>query len=78
MLPPPVLRLMKKGVRMPAPFSVDIGAEVDPARISGEGVVFYGGTKIYGAGDPDLRRNEAGLRGAGYLVELPARPGGGA
>jgi bifunctional UDP-N-acetylglucosamine pyrophosphorylase/glucosamine-1-phosphate N-acetyltransferase len=50
MLPPPVLRLMKKGVRMPAPFSVDIGAEVDPARISGEEVVFYGGTKIYGAG----------------------------
>lgn len=35
---------------MPAPFSVDIGAEVDPARISGEGVVFYGGTRIYGSG----------------------------
>lgn len=50
MLPLPVLRLIKKGVLMPTPFSVDIGAEVDPARISGEGVVFYGGTKIYGSG----------------------------
>jgi hypothetical protein len=50
MLPLPVLRLIKKGVRMPAPFSVDIGAEVDPARISGKGAVFYGGTKIYGSG----------------------------
>ena len=49
-LPLPVLRLIKKGVHIPAPFSVDIGAEVDPARISGEGVVFYGGTKIYGSG----------------------------
>jgi bifunctional UDP-N-acetylglucosamine pyrophosphorylase/glucosamine-1-phosphate N-acetyltransferase len=49
MLPLPVLRLIKKGVRMPAPFSVDIGAEVDPDRISGDGVVFYGGTKIYGS-----------------------------
>ena len=49
-LPLPVLRLIKKGVLMPAPFSVDIGAEVDPARISGDGVVFYGGTKVYGSG----------------------------
>lgn len=49
-MPLPVLRLIKKGVLMPAPFSVDIGAEVDPARISGDGVVFYGGTKVYGSG----------------------------
>jgi len=49
-LPPPVLRLMKKGVLMPAPFSVEVGAEVDPARISGDGVVFHAGTKIHGPG----------------------------
>jgi bifunctional UDP-N-acetylglucosamine pyrophosphorylase / glucosamine-1-phosphate N-acetyltransferase len=48
-LPLPVLKLLKKGVRIPAPFSVDIGDEVDPARISGEGVVFYRGTKLSGA-----------------------------
>jgi hypothetical protein len=49
-LPLPVLRLIRKGVRIPAPFSVDIGAEVNADRISGEGVIFYGGTKIYGSG----------------------------
>ncbi len=48
-LPLPVLKLLKKGVRIPAPFSVDIGDEVDPARISGDGVVFCRGTKVSGA-----------------------------
>jgi hypothetical protein len=48
-LPLPVLKLLEKGVLMPAPFTVDIGAEVDPARVSDKAVVFYGGTKLYGA-----------------------------
>jgi bifunctional UDP-N-acetylglucosamine pyrophosphorylase / glucosamine-1-phosphate N-acetyltransferase len=48
-LPLPVLKLLKKGVRIPAPFSVDIGDEVDPVRISGDGVVFCRGTKLSGA-----------------------------
>jgi len=48
-LPLPVLHLLNKGIRMPAPFSVDIGEEVDPGRISGEGVVFSRGTKLSGA-----------------------------
>ncbi len=48
-LPPPVLRLLQKGVRIPAPFSVEIGDEVDPGRISGEGVVLARGTRISGA-----------------------------
>lgn len=41
--------LIKKGVRVPTPESVEIGDEVDPARISGNGVVIYGGCKIFGA-----------------------------
>lgn len=40
--------LLEKGVRMPNPFSVSIGAEVDPERISAAGVVLYGGTRITG------------------------------
>jgi hypothetical protein len=43
-----VLRLLEKGVNIPSPSSVDIGEEVDHARVSGEGVVLYGGTKLYG------------------------------
>lgn len=48
-LPLPVLHLLKKGVRIPAPFSVEIGEEVDPGRISGEGVVLARGTRLSGA-----------------------------
>lgn len=48
-LPEPVERLLKRGVRVPNPFSVDIGEEVDPERISRNGVVLYPGTKISGA-----------------------------
>jgi bifunctional UDP-N-acetylglucosamine pyrophosphorylase/glucosamine-1-phosphate N-acetyltransferase len=48
-LPAKVREIMAKGVRIAAPFSVEIGAEVSVDRISGQGVVFYSGTKIYGA-----------------------------
>jgi UDP-N-acetylglucosamine/UDP-N-acetylgalactosamine diphosphorylase len=48
-LPKPVARLLERGVRIPNPFSVDVGEEVDPERISTNGVVLYTGTKISGA-----------------------------
>jgi UDP-N-acetylglucosamine/UDP-N-acetylgalactosamine diphosphorylase len=41
--------LLDKGVVMPLPATVEIGSEVSPARIAGQGVVIYPGTKIYGA-----------------------------
>lgn len=44
-----VIELMGKGVSIPNPFSIDIGEEINVGRISGEGVVLYPGTKIYGA-----------------------------
>lgn len=43
-----VLRLMKKGVDIPNPLSVDVGDEVDPERISGVGVRIDPGCRIYG------------------------------
>jgi len=43
-----IIALMKKGVRIPCPHSVEIGEEVDTNRISGYGVVLHGGTKIFG------------------------------
>jgi hypothetical protein len=48
-LPAGVERLLARGVRMPNPFSVDVGEEVDPERISANGVVLYTGTRISGA-----------------------------
>lgn len=41
-------RLLKKGVRLPAPESVEIGPEVKAERIAGEGVTIHAGSKIFG------------------------------
>lgn len=41
--------LLAKGVRMALPLSVEIGEEVDVARISGDDVVLHPGTRIRGA-----------------------------
>ncbi len=40
--------LLQKGVQIPRPESVEIGPEVDPDRISGEGVTIHSGCRIYG------------------------------
>lgn len=40
--------LLAKGVAIPQPFSVEIGEDIPAGRISGDGVVLYPGTKIYG------------------------------
>ena len=44
----PIEELRQKGVVIPQPTAVDIGMDVNIAFISGEGVVLYPGTKIYG------------------------------
>ncbi|MGI5864834.1 MAG: hypothetical protein ACOX6T_22680, partial [Myxococcales bacterium] len=41
--------LLAKGVDIPNPLTLDIGPEVDPARISSDGVKLYPGCRIYGA-----------------------------
>ena len=40
--------LAAKGVWFPAPESVEIGPDVKPERISGDGVVIHAGCKLYG------------------------------
>ena len=40
--------LLKKGVKIPNPDSVDVDETVDVDRISGDGVVIYSGCKIMG------------------------------
>jgi len=41
-------RLIQKGVSIPNPSTVFISDDVDPDRISGNGVTLYGGTKLIG------------------------------
>ncbi len=45
-----VVQLMDKGVHIPNPLTLDVGAEVDLERISGRDVTLYPGCRIYGAG----------------------------
>ena len=45
----PVRRLLNKGVRIPCPESVEIGQDVDPERISGQGVIIHSGCRVYGS-----------------------------
>ena len=54
-LPEKVICLLKKGVRMTAPFSMEIGDEVNPERISASSVI-YGAARIYGK-DTLINRN---------------------
>ena len=44
-----VLELIKKGVDIPNPLTLDIGEEVDLNRVSGKDVRIYPGCRIYGA-----------------------------
>lgn len=44
-----VQALMDKGVSIPNPHAVDIADDVDPDRISGDGVILHQGTRISGA-----------------------------
>ncbi|MCK9275289.1 MAG: UDP-N-acetylglucosamine pyrophosphorylase [Syntrophales bacterium] len=47
-VPQKVQNLIDKGVAIAAPLSMEIGDEVDIERISGDGVIFYSGTRIFG------------------------------
>ncbi len=53
-------KLLKKGVNIPNPDSIEIGSEVDTDRISGEGVVIYSGCKIFGSSILILKNTRIG------------------
>lgn len=57
--------LIDRGVDIPNPWTLDIGDEVDPQRISGNGVIIYPGCRIYG-------RNTVISAGARIGYEGPA------
>lgn len=55
--------LIKKGVRIPNPESVEIGDEVDIEKISGDGVSVYSGCKIFGSSTLILQGSNLGYDG---------------
>lgn len=71
-------RLLKKGVKIPNPGTVDIGDDVVVDKISGNGVTIYSGCKIFGRSTLILHGVKLGYEGpvtiencqVGPLVEL--------
>lgn len=55
--------LIKKGVKIANPSTVDIGEEVEIENISSDGVVIYGGCKIYGKKTLIMSRVKLGHKG---------------
>ena len=73
-LPYKVRALLEKGVKIPNPFSVDIGEEITLERISGNGVVLYPGTKIYGAKTLISRGTKLGYEAPVTIVDCRIGP----
>ncbi len=66
--------LRRKGVKIPAPESVEIGDEVDVERISGDGVVLHAGTKLYGRSTLILQGARVGFEGPATIDDCRVGP----
>jgi hypothetical protein len=60
---------MEKGVNIPSPFSIDIGDEIIPERISGDGVTIYPGTRLYGSKTLISRGTKLGYEAPATVVD---------
>ncbi|MBU0698511.1 MAG: UDP-N-acetylglucosamine pyrophosphorylase, partial [Proteobacteria bacterium] len=58
-----IQKLIKKGVKIPNPDSIEIGDEVDIEKIAGNGVVIYSGCKIFGRSTLILQGAKLGYQG---------------
>lgn len=69
-----VITLLEKGVRIPNPFSVDIGEEINIDRISAHGVVLFPGTKLYGAKTLVSRGSKLGYEAPVTVIDCRIGP----
>jgi UDP-N-acetylglucosamine/UDP-N-acetylgalactosamine diphosphorylase len=69
MRPSKVQQLIEKGVRIDCPDSIQIGAEVGVDHISGDGVVLYAGSKIFGHSTVISRDVKIGLEGPATIKD---------
>jgi len=67
-------KLLKKGVKIPNPQSIEIGPEVDVDRISGDGVVIHTGCKLYGSSTLILRDTKLGYEGSVTIENCQVGP----
>ncbi len=69
-----VIELIKKGVDIPNPFSIDIGDEINLDRISSAGVKLYPGTRIYGAKTLVSQGTKLGYEAPATIVDCQIGP----
>lgn len=69
-----IKKLLQKGVKIPNPQCVEIGAEVDVDRISGDGVVIYSGCKIFGSSTLILQGAKLGYEGPATIESCQIGP----
>ncbi len=70
-----IARLIAKGVRIACPESIEIGAEVDVDRISGDGVTIHAGSKIFGDATVILNGAVIGFEGPATVKNCQIGPG---
>ncbi len=66
--------LIEKGVEIPCPGSVEIGPEVDPDRISGDGVTIHTGCKIFGPHTLIMENVKLGSEGPATVEDCQLGP----
>jgi len=66
--------LIKKGVHIPNPASIEIGEEVDPDKFSEKGVVIHAGCKIFGSSTLILQGAQLGYEGPATVVDCQIGP----
>jgi UDP-N-acetylglucosamine/UDP-N-acetylgalactosamine diphosphorylase len=69
-----IAQLIRKGVRVDCPDSIEVGNEVDVDKISGQGVVIHAGSKILGADTLILRDTKIGFEGPATLKNCQIGP----
>jgi UDP-N-acetylglucosamine/UDP-N-acetylgalactosamine diphosphorylase len=72
---PKVHQLIEKGVRIDCPDSIQIGEEVEVDHISGDGVVLYAGSKIFGHSTVISRHVKIGLEGPATVKDCQVGAG---
>lgn len=70
-----ILALAEKGVEMPNPWTLDIGEEVAPDRISGRGVILFPGCRIYGRNTVISAGARIGYEGPATIDDCQIGPG---
>lgn len=69
-----IKELKEKGVKIPNPYTVDIGEDVEPSQISGEGVTIYPGSRIYGKKTVISRNSKIGSEGPATVIDCQIGP----